>query len=115
MIYSVKVFQLKDSDNLHFHRFASLEELKKFNYANIYSKAHSSEMIENYKHMFETLFNKLLDIIDKQDENHSIYKNYLNSMSKEYLKNTSNARKVIDYIAGMTDEYFLNEYKKYQD
>ena len=31
MIYSVKVFQLKDSNNLHFHRFASLEELKKYN------------------------------------------------------------------------------------
>ena len=95
--------------------FEGIKELKKFNYANIYSKAHSSEMIENYKHMFQTLFNKLLDIVNKQDENHNIYKNYLNSMSKEYLKNTSNARKVIDYIAGMTDEYFLNEYKKYQD
>jgi dGTP triphosphohydrolase len=36
-------------------------------------------------------------------------------MTKEYLENTTDERKVIDYIAGMTDEYFLKEYKKYQD
>ena len=27
-----------------------------------------------------------------------------------YLENTSNVRKVLDYIAGMTDNYFINEY-----
>ncbi len=99
------------SDNV----FKAIQELKKFNYANIYAKAHSDEMIKNYQMMFETLFNKLLEVINKQDENHNIYRIYLNKMSKEYLKNTSNERKVIDYIAGMTDEFFLNEYKKYQD
>lgn len=31
MIYSVKVFQLKNSDNLHFHRFANLAEIEKYN------------------------------------------------------------------------------------
>ncbi len=95
--------------------FDAIKELKKFNYENIYSKAHSKEMIDNYKHMFKVLFDKLLDALNKQDENQSIYKIYLNGMTDEYIKNTSNERKVIDYIAGMTDEYFLNEYKKYQD
>ena len=32
-------------------------------------------------------------------------------MNEEYLKNTSDARKVIDFIAGMTDDYFINCYK----
>ncbi len=95
--------------------FEGIKELKAFNYANIYTKAHSTEVIQNYKLMFEVLFKKLLDIVTKGDENQNIYKMYLNKMTNEYLKNTTNARKVIDYIAGMTDEYFLNEYKKYQD
>ena len=32
-------------------------------------------------------------------------------MSKDYLDNTSNERKVIDYIAGMTDYYFTKVYE----
>ena len=35
-------------------------------------------------------------------------------MNNDYKNNTSNERVVIDYIAGMTDEYFLNEYKHYE-
>ena len=31
-------------------------------------------------------------------------------MSLEYIKNNSNERIIIDYIAGMTDNYFINEY-----
>ena len=33
-------------------------------------------------------------------------------MSEEYLNNTSNSRKVIDYLAGMTDDYFINRYNE---
>ena len=29
-------------------------------------------------------------------------------MTYEYLNNTSNSRKVIDYLAGMTDDYFID-------
>ena len=32
-------------------------------------------------------------------------------MNEEYLKNTTPARKVIDYITGMTDDFILTEYK----
>lgn len=95
--------------------FDAIKELKKFNYQNIYEKAHSEEMIHNYENMFNTLFNELLDVIKNKEKNHNIYRKYLKHMTKEYLENTSDERKVIDYIAGMTDEYFLKEYKKYQD
>ena len=94
--------------------FKAIKDLKKFNNENIYIKCHSQEELNSYNHMFEFLFNKLLDIINKGDENHNIYKVYLKDMSEEYLKNTSNERKVIDYIAGMTDEFFIREYEKYQ-
>ena len=35
-------------------------------------------------------------------------------MNNDYKNNTSNERVVIDYIADMTDEYFLTEYKHYE-
>ena len=38
-----------------------------------------------------------------------IFKVFLDDQSKEYLNNTDDKRKVIDFIAGMTDEMFLRE------
>ena len=95
--------------------FNAIKDLKSFNYKYIYEKAHTKEELEDYNYMFRNLFNSLLDILNKEDKNHNIYKVFLNYMSIEYLKNTSNERKVIDYIAGMTDDYFINEYKNYQN
>src|SRR5574344_2924354 len=101
---------IKLSDNV----FKALKEIKKFNYEHIYNKANSKEDIIKYNLMFNTLFDKLLDILNKEEKEHNIYKYFLNYKNKEYLNNNTNERKVIDYIAGMTDDYFLKEYNIYQ-
>ena len=41
------------------------------------------------------------------------YETYLNDMDESYLKNNSISRIVIDYIAGMTDNFFNYQYQKY--
>ena len=51
--------------------------------------------------------------IENNNHNSIIYRIFLDTQSKYYLKNTSNVRKVIDYIAGMTDDYFNAQYEKY--
>ncbi len=99
------------SDNV----FNAVKALKIFNYLNIYEKCHSEEELNNYKYMFNFLFEKLLNTIKQKDKDKLIYKEYLNYMTDEYLSTTSDVRKVIDYIAGMTDDYFLKEYKNYQE
>ena len=93
--------------------YKAIVELKKFNYENIYYKANSDEDLNHYKTIFNDLFTYYLKHID--DNNSSINKVYLSSMSDEYLKETSPERKVIDYLAGMTDEYILKEYEEYLD
>ena len=35
-------------------------------------------------------------------------------MSKDYIKNTSDSQKVIDYISGMTDNFLESQYEKYK-
>ena len=60
--------------------------------------------------MFTTIFNKYLVILEKNIKDSNIYTKYLNKMNSNYVKNTSNARIIIDYIAGMTDDYFIEEY-----
>lgn len=90
--------------------YNAVKDLKKFNQIHIYDKANSIETQEKIKRMFNELFDYLYKAVENNDKNTRIYKIYLHSMSDDYLKNTSTARKVIDYISGMTDDYFYDEY-----
>lgn len=90
----------------------ALNDLQKFNYENIYYKAITKEQREQYKKMFETVFETNLDYLKNQKKDTNIYTIYLNNMTEEYTTNTSKERIVIDYIAGMTDDYFKKEYVK---
>lgn len=92
--------------------YEALNKLKDFNYENIYNKSNTQEQVFKYKEMFQTLFECNLSYIQKEDRTQNIYTVFLNKMSQDYLKETSNVRKVIDYIAGMTDDYFFHEYQK---
>ncbi|MBR5662850.1 MAG: HD domain-containing protein [Bacilli bacterium] len=91
--------------------YDALNDLKDFNYKYIYAKANSKEAIENYKYMFNYLFETYINDLKNKNEDSTIYSLFLNSMNDEYKEN-SDARIVIDYIAGMTDDYFMNEYKR---
>lgn len=93
----------------------ALNDLQKFNYENIYYKVLTQEQKEFYKKMFETVFNKNLEYLENKKTETNIYKVYLNNMPQEYKNNTTNQRIVIDYIAGMTDDYFTKEYNKIID
>lgn len=93
--------------------FEALQDLIKFNYENIYNKANSKEQIEKYKKMFNSLFDLYLDQVENNKKENDIFTLFLDTMNENYINNTSNARKVIDYIAGMTDDFFNNQYKKY--
>ena len=90
--------------------YDALNDLIKFNYDNIYLVANSKDEIEMYKFMFKVVFNKCLYILNNKFTNYNIYKCFLNKMSADYIDNNTNERIIIDYIAGMTDNYFINEF-----
>ena len=92
--------------------YKALEELKNFNYVNIYNKANSQESLAHYETMYRALFKRLLNDLKRTDLDSSIYIDYLNHMCKDYLDKTSDEQKVIDFIAGMTDGYFMTLYHK---
>lgn len=85
--------------------YQALLKLKDFNTKNIYEKANTKEDIEHYENMFRTLFLKYKSDIEKENKLSEIYQVFLNTMCEEYLKETSTNRMVIDFIAGMTDDY----------
>ena len=91
--------------------YNALNELLKFNYSNIYNKSCTNEDLEKYKEIFNTLFLKYYNDIINKNLNSSIYNHFLNHMDDEYKENNP-YRIIIDFIAGMTDDYLINEYKK---
>ncbi len=105
----------KDYLSLSDDVFQAIKSLKQFNFEHIYSKANSKEMLDFYEEMFRKVFDHCLNDIKTENKNGRIFTIFLNDMDPDYLENTSDERKVIDYIAGMTDDYLLSEYKRLVD
>ena len=91
--------------------YNAVKDLKDFNYLNIYDKANSPEEKEHIKAMFNLVADTVLEQLNNNDADANIYRTFLDNMNDEYLNNTTHERKVIDYIAGMTDYYFTKEYE----
>lgn len=94
--------------------YEAINELKSFNYKKIYKKANSSSEIKLYRYMFNHLFKTYLNHLCHHKTNETIYTIYLNNMAESYLKNNSNEQIAIDYISGMTDNFFKKEYDHYR-
>lgn len=89
--------------------FTALKKLLDFNYKNIYANPKKEDKEEKYICMFEMLYEALLE--DLKNKTGRINEVYLQTKCAKYKRETSPVRIVIDYIAGMTDDYFLAEYK----
>lgn len=90
--------------------FNSLMELKEWNYKNIYA----SEEANKYQDIIEKLFHELyycyLDKVDKLQNKEELSQSEKNLY--DFIKQNSNVnikRALVDYIAGQTDQYFINE------
>lgn len=92
--------------------YEAMSALKKFNYEHIYSKVYNKEQLSLYTDMFNELFVTLLEQVDNNSDT-DINNVFLIDTTEKYQNNTSSKRKVIDYIAGMTDDYFIDQYNKY--
>ncbi len=92
--------------------YDALIKLKKFNYQYIYKKSLTDEEKEYYRQGMNILFKDYLDAIKDNNKNNIIFKLFLNNQSNKYLNDTNDKRKVIDFIAGMTDDMFMSELKR---
>ncbi|MFW6287871.1 MAG: deoxyguanosinetriphosphate triphosphohydrolase family protein [bacterium] len=91
--------------------YFALRSLLDFNYSKIYLNIIKVEQSNIIKNMFQILFDRYLKELNGKIEGSSIV-SWSNAMSDRYIKSNSNERLVLDYIAGMTDEYFNNEFKR---
>lgn len=71
--------------------------------------------IDYYRKGINKIYNIYLEAIDNKDNNNVIFQLFINTQNKKYLENTSNKRIVLDFIAGMTDDFLIKEINKYID
>ena len=93
--------------------YDKMEQLKKFNYEVIYAKAFTKEEKIVLKQKFNKLYEVYYDALINDKKANIIWKDFLSNMDEEYLKSNIPGQIVIDYISGMTDNYFEKEYEKY--
>ena len=101
---------IKMSDRVYNALFA----LKKFNNENIYKYSMTKEELDYYETGINKLYNIYLNDIKSNNKESDIYKIFLNHQDKNYLESTNIKRQVIDYIAGMTDDFLIREIKNHE-
>lgn len=90
----------------------ALKKLKDFNKENIYSNPKVKGQHHKISLMFKLLFEMYYNELKAENETSDIYRGFLDGMSSEYKKKTPPAGVVRDFIAGMTDEFFLDQCHK---
>ena len=86
---------------------AALERLKEFNLEHIYMNPKIKGQTDTIKKLFGILFERFFDDIEKENRTSVIFTSFLEDMSQDYIANHNSAEIVRDFIAGMTDQYFL--------
>jgi len=88
---------------------AALKLLKKFNLTHIYMNPKIKKNLDTIKKLLEMLFEKYLNDLENEKHTSVIFTRFLKDMSENYLNNYSKEEIVRDFIAGMTDQYFLRQ------
>lgn len=88
------------------------------NFEHIYKSPEVKEKYNNIQPMFENVYNKLLDDLNSDLETSVVFKHHINFVEnkrkfleagKPYREEEPN-QIVVDYIASMTDDYFIDLY-----
>ena len=87
----------------------AMKRLKDFNQEFIYRNPKVKNQTNKLKLMFELLFEKYYEDLMSGNDGSVIFKEFLDGMSSQYGKKTPAAMIVRDFIAGMTDDYFLRQ------
>lgn len=101
---------IKMSDRVYKALFA----LKKFNNENIYKHSMTEEERTYYEKGINKLYSIYLNDIKYNNKDSIIYKIFLNHQDKTYIETTNIKRQVIDFIAGMTDDFLIREIKNHE-
>ncbi len=87
----------------------ALRQLKKFNYERIYLNPAIKQGLELIEACYRRLFAQYLDDLARDRPSSPFFAEFLASQSPDYRETTPPAAIARDFIAGMTDDYFLRQ------
>jgi len=87
----------------------ALKRLKEFNLEHIYMNPKIKKHSGTIKNLFKMLFETYLEDIETENRSSVIFSGFLENMSESYMNNYQKEEIVRDFIAGMTDQYFLRQ------
>jgi dGTPase len=90
---------------------ATLRELKTFNYERIYLAPKTKLQNPLIRDCYRRLFEHYLDCLNSSPRHLSVDVDLMTDINPHYLQKYSSEEKVRDFIAGMTDDYFLKQAK----
>ena len=88
----------------------ALKHLKDFNLENIYMNPKIKKYTDTIKKLFGILFGQYMEDIETKNRSSVIFKGFFKDMSENYIENHCKEEIVRDFIAGMTDHYFLRQF-----
>ena len=98
---------LEFSEDVH----SALNKLKEFNNSHIYKNKLVKTEAQKIYNIFRNLFNIYSNDININNTKSVIFTHFLKNLDDEYKKNTKPNRMVIDFISGMTDDFFNNQFR----
>lgn len=92
--------------------YEALNTLRQFNFKSIYLhpklKVESAKIKQSYRLLFEWLLNDC----HHHSQTGYLWSHYLHKRTQTYLDHSTPVQKVIDYISGMTDTFFIRTLQK---
>lgn len=119
IVNNLSVNIIKNSYNKNYIKldkeyFIALKQAKNDNYSTLYSQKNFSSLIEStLKPMFRLLYDRLYQDLINKNTSSPIFTHHIDYINKTYYKRTtpytetSPDQIVVDYIASMTDDYFV--------
>lgn len=92
--------------------FKGIRALRTFSQEHIYFEPRLKVESEKIQRGYGLLVEYLLEDLQGKGHNSYIWKHFLHDRDEGYLGTSSAARQVIDYVAGMTDGFFLRTLQK---
>jgi len=103
----IQTFERTGKIGLSEEIFFALKELKEFNFDRIYFHKGLRTESQKIKEAYRLLFDSLLKEWKDREKKSVLWTHFLHNKAKSYIEGYSHEAHVIDYIAGMTDGYFL--------
>ncbi len=112
IVYNLVTDILKTSHEKAYVAFSpevseALRTLKQFNLERIYLNPRMKPYTARIRDLFRLLFEEYLAAVEHRRQESVIFRGFLNGIAPEYVERHRPAEIVRDFIAGMTDHYFI--------